>query len=68
MVHYVNGLSLGLKVLGSFLYGKIVHQWKSELHKLEREPNQEIQCVLLRSYDELDCTQKTNFPRCCLLL
>ena len=61
MVHYVNGLSLGLKVLGSFLYGKIVHQWKSELHKLEREPNQEIQCVLLRSYDELDCTQKQIF-------
>ena len=57
-VHYVNGLPLGLKVLGCFLYGKIVRQWESELHKLEREPNQEIQCVLKRSYDELDCPQQ----------
>ena len=60
-VHYVNGLPLGLKVLGCFLYGKIVRQWESELHKLEREPNQEIQCVLKRSYDELDCTQQQIF-------
>ncbi|RVW41423.1 TMV resistance protein N [Vitis vinifera] len=61
VVHYVNGLPLGLKVLGSFLYGKTIHQWKSELHKLEREPNREIQCVLMRSYDELDRTQKQIF-------
>ncbi|RVW13959.1 Disease resistance protein RRS1 [Vitis vinifera] len=40
---------------------KIVRQWESELHKLEREPNQEIQCVLKRSYDELDCTQQQIF-------
>ncbi|WKA11164.1 hypothetical protein VitviT2T_028690 [Vitis vinifera] len=39
----------------------IVRQWESELHKLEREPNQEIQCVLKRSYDELDCTQQQIF-------
>ncbi|XP_059590540.1 disease resistance protein RPV1 [Vitis vinifera] len=57
VVHYVNGLPLGLKVLGCFLYGKTIRQWESELHKLEWEPNQEIQCVLKRSYDELDCTQ-----------
>ncbi|WKA11215.1 hypothetical protein VitviT2T_028739 [Vitis vinifera] len=61
VVHYVNGLPLGLKVLGSFLYGKTIQQWKSELHKLEREPNREIQCVLMRSYDELDRTQKQIF-------
>ena len=61
VVHYVNGLPLGLKVLGCFLYGKTVSQWKSELHKLEQEPNQEIQCVLKRSYNELDHTQKQIF-------
>ncbi|XP_034674890.1 disease resistance protein RPV1-like [Vitis riparia] len=61
VVHYVNGLPLGLKVLGCFLYGKTVRQWESELHKLEWEPNQEIQCVLKRSYDELDCTQQQIF-------
>ncbi|KAL6315853.1 hypothetical protein AAG906_012189 [Vitis piasezkii] len=61
VVHYVNGLPSSLKVLGSFLYGKTIQQWKSELHKLEREPNREIQCVLMRSYDELDQTQNQIF-------
>ena len=61
MVHYVNGLPLGLKVLGCFLYGKTISQWKSELHKMEREPNKKIQHVLKRSYDELDRTQKQIF-------
>ena len=61
VVHCVNGLPLGLKVLGCFLYGKTISQWKSELHKMEREPNQKIQHVLKRSYDELDRTQKQIF-------
>ena len=61
VVQYVNGLPLGLKVLGCFLFGKTICQWESELHKLEQEPNQEIQIVLKRSYDELDYTQKEIF-------
>ena len=61
VVHYVNGLPLGLKVLGCFLYGKTVCQWESELQKLQREPNQEIQRVLKRSYDVLDYTQQQIF-------
>ena len=61
VVHYVDGLPLGLKVLGRFLFSKTICQWKSELQKLEREPNQEIQSVLKRSYDELDHTQKEIF-------
>ena len=61
MVHYVDGLPLGLKVLGRFLFGKTICQWQCELRKLEREPNQEIQSVLKRSYDELDPTQKEIF-------
>eukprot|EP00261_Vitis_vinifera_P032198 XP_019073441.1 PREDICTED: TMV resistance protein N-like [Vitis vinifera] len=61
VVHYVNGLPLGLKILGCFLYGKTVRQWESELQKLQREPNQEIQRVLKRSYDELDDTQQQIF-------
>ncbi|KAL6315711.1 hypothetical protein AAG906_006573 [Vitis piasezkii] len=28
VVHYVNGLPLGLKVLGCFLYGKTICQWE----------------------------------------
>ena len=31
------------------------------MHKLKQEPNQEIQSVLKRSYDELDLTQKDIF-------
>ena len=31
------------------------------MHKLKQEPNQEIQSVLKRSYDELDHTQKQLF-------
>ena len=61
VVRYVDGLPLGLKVLGGFLFGKTIYQWESELQKLEREPNQEIQSVLKRSYDELDHTQKEIF-------
>ena len=61
VVQYVNGLPLGLKVLGCFLFGKTICQWESELHKLDQEPNQEIQRVLKRSYDELDDTQQQIF-------
>ena len=61
VVQYVNGLPLGLKVLGCFLFGKTICQWESELHKLDQEPNQEIQIVLKRSYDELDRTKKEIF-------
>ncbi|KAJ9675809.1 hypothetical protein PVL29_024652 [Vitis rotundifolia] len=61
MVRCVDGHPLGLKVLGRFLFGKTTCQWESELQKLELEPNQEIQSVLKRSYDELDRTQKEIF-------
>ncbi|XP_034708580.1 disease resistance protein RUN1-like [Vitis riparia] len=61
MVRCVDRLPLGLKVLGCFLFDKTICQWKGELQKLEREPIQEIQSVLKRSYDELDRTQKEIF-------
>lgn len=61
VVRYVDGLPLGLRVLGRFLFGKTMRQWESELQKLQQEPNQEIQSVLKRSYDELDRTQKEIF-------
>ena len=61
VVRCVDGLPLGLKVLGRFLFSKTILEWKSELQKLEHESNQEIQSVLKRSYDELDLTQKDIF-------
>ena len=57
----VDGLPLGLKSLGRFLFGKTILEWESELQKLKKEPNQEIQSVLKRSYDELDRTKKEIF-------
>ena len=50
-IHYCQGLPLSLKVLGSFLFNKIIPQWESELHKLEREPEVKIHVVLKRSYN-----------------
>ena len=50
VVRCVDGLPLGLKVLGRFLFSKTILEWKSELQKLKKEPNQEIQSVLKRSY------------------
>ena len=61
VVCYVDGLPFDFKVLGRFLFGKTTCRWKSELRKQEREPNQEIQSVLKRSYDDLDLTQKEIF-------
>ena len=61
VVCYVDGLPLDFKVLGRFLFGKTTSRWKSELQKQEREPNQEIQSVLKRSYDDLDLTQNEIF-------
>ena len=58
MIYYCQGLPLALKVLGSLLFNKTIPQWKSELHKLEREPEMEIHNVLKRSYDGLGRTKK----------
>ena len=57
-VQYCEGLPLALRVLGSFLYGKTIREWESELHKLEKEPEVEIQNVLKISFDGLDITQQ----------
>ncbi|XP_024967448.1 TMV resistance protein N-like [Cynara cardunculus var. scolymus] len=61
VVHYVKGLPLALKILGSFLFGKTVEEWESELKKLGRYPNSQIQQVLRISYDALDFDQRNIF-------
>ncbi|PWA86911.1 NB-ARC domains-containing protein [Artemisia annua] len=61
VVQYVQGHPLFLKVLGRFLYNKTVHEWKSELARLQLYPNKEIQQVLRLSYDALTQDQKFIF-------
>nr|XP_043631492.1 disease resistance protein RPV1-like [Erigeron canadensis] len=61
VLKYVNGHPLALEVLGRFLCGKTVGQWKSELKKLQEFPNEKIQSVLRLSYDGLDHCQKKVF-------
>lgn len=57
MVNYVQGLPLAIKVLGSFLYGMTIDEWKSTLGKLTKE-DQEIYNVLKICYDGLDDNEK----------
>jgi hypothetical protein len=54
VVKYVQGLPLALEVLGSFLFGRSIIEWKSELEKLHKIPPHQIQKILRISFDSLD--------------
>ncbi|KAJ9675910.1 hypothetical protein PVL29_024736 [Vitis rotundifolia] len=56
-----SGLPLALKVLGSSLYTKGIHEWKSELDKLKQFPNKEVQNVLKTSFEGLDDNEQNIF-------
>ena len=58
VIHYCEGVPLALKVLGSLLCGKTKGEWTSELHKLEKEPEMNIQNVLKISLDGLGTTEQ----------
>ncbi|KAL6210822.1 hypothetical protein ACLB2K_016054 [Fragaria x ananassa] len=58
---YAQGLPLALKVLGALLHNKTPVEWEEELDKLRKYPHQEIQRVLVTSYDGLDPLQKKIF-------
>ena len=60
-VDYTGGLPLALKVLGSCLYRKSIHEWKSELDKFNQFPNKEVLNVLKTSFDGLDDNEKNMF-------
>ncbi|KAJ9676135.1 hypothetical protein PVL29_024908 [Vitis rotundifolia] len=61
VIVYAQGLPLALKVLGSFLFSKSKHEWESELAKLRRIPNMEIQDVLQVSFYGLDDKERDIF-------
>ncbi|MBA0619345.1 hypothetical protein Godav_028533 [Gossypium davidsonii] len=42
IVHYAGGLPLALEVLGSFLCGRDVAQWRSAIERLKRNSSKEI--------------------------
>ncbi|XP_071703535.1 disease resistance protein RUN1-like [Rutidosis leptorrhynchoides] len=49
VVRYMKGHPLALKVLGCFLFGKSLSEWKSELSRLGRIPIDDVQ-VLISHY------------------
>ncbi|XP_050900152.1 disease resistance protein RUN1 [Lathyrus oleraceus] len=58
---YANGLPLAIKVLGSFLYGRDVSEWRSALSRLRENPRTDIMNVLRISFDGLEDTEKDIF-------
>jgi hypothetical protein len=50
---YAGGIPLALVVLGSFLKDRSDAEWKSELERLQRTPDDKIQKILRISFDSL---------------
>ncbi|CAI8617353.1 unnamed protein product [Vicia faba] len=61
VLNYVRGLPLAIKVLGSFLYGRDVSEWRSALSRLRDNPRIDIMNVLRMSFDGLEDTEKDIF-------
>nr|XP_034918665.1 disease resistance protein RUN1-like isoform X1 [Populus alba] len=59
-VDYCGGLPLALKVMGACLFGKNRGRWESEIDKLKRIPNHDIQGKLRISYDSLHGEELKN--------
>ncbi|XP_059461751.1 disease resistance protein RPV1-like [Corylus avellana] len=60
-VKYSGGLPLALVILGSFLKGRSIDEWKSKLEKLQSTPHDKIQKILRISFDSLDSSTKDIF-------
>ena len=60
-VNYSKGLPLALEVLGSFLFGKNIDEWKNGLDRLNEFPERRILDVLQISFDGLQSTEKEIF-------
>ncbi|CAJ2634065.1 unnamed protein product [Trifolium pratense] len=61
VLKYARGLPLAIKVLGSFLYGRDVSEWRSALERLRENPMAGITDVLRISFDGLLETEKGIF-------
>jgi len=58
---YANGLPLAIKVLGSFLFGRDISEWRSTLARLRKSPNKDIMDVLRLSFEGLENMEKDIF-------
>ncbi|CAL5417656.1 unnamed protein product [Camellia sinensis] len=54
IVSYAGGLPLALEILGSYLFGRNIVEWKSAFDKLQQIPHEKIQEKLRISFDALD--------------
>ncbi|KAH9725732.1 ADP-ribosyl cyclase/cyclic ADP-ribose hydrolase [Citrus sinensis] len=61
VVRYASGLPLALKVLGSFLFGRPVHEWTSALERIKKDPEYEILSILQISFDGLKEVEQKIF-------
>ncbi|XP_054819838.1 TMV resistance protein N-like isoform X2 [Prosopis cineraria] len=61
VIKYAGGLPLALKVLGSFLCGRTIEEWKDALAKFKKVPPKDMLKILEVSFDGLDDKEKTIF-------
>ncbi|KAB2006444.1 hypothetical protein ES319_D11G345300v1 [Gossypium barbadense] len=61
VVNYTGGLPLALEVLGFFLCGRNLAQWRSAIERLKRDSNKEILDTLRISFDGLEEREKNIF-------
>ncbi|CAJ2636659.1 unnamed protein product [Trifolium pratense] len=61
ILHYADGLPLAIKILGSFLFGRDISEWKSALSRLRESPNKDVMDVLRLSFDGLEELEKEIF-------
>ncbi|KAI9095379.1 hypothetical protein K1719_026413 [Acacia pycnantha] len=61
MIQYAKGLPLMLKVLGSFLCGRTILEWKDAIAKFKKVPPNDVLKILQVSFDGLDDDEKAIF-------
>jgi hypothetical protein len=61
ILDYAEGLPQAITVLGSFLFGHNVTEWKSALARLRESPDNGVMDVLQLSFDGLKQTEKEIF-------
>lgn len=60
-IKYAGGLPLAVRVIGSFLCGRSINQWRAAMDRMEEFPDEEVFGILRLSYDGLNDSQKKIF-------